>query len=133
MAPLSSPAFRPKSPGDFPMSTIRSAQETLCALNGGATMNELAQAIFDASQACKDHNKPAKVRLEIVISPVREDRLKDHPIVMTAKVTTKLPEDLPATLYFVDDKGPTTQSAPRQTAFAGIGAVDTETGEIKHG
>jgi hypothetical protein len=115
------------------MTAIRSAQETLCALNNGATMNEIAQALFDASQAVKDRNKPAKVKLEITLSPVREDRLKDHPIVMTAKVTTKLPEDLPATLYFVDEKGPTTQSAPRQTSFAGIGAVDTETGEIKHG
>jgi hypothetical protein len=115
------------------MTAIRSAQETLIALNGGATMNEIAQALFDASQAAKNHNKPAKVKIEITINSVRENRLNDHPIVMTAKVTTKLPEDLPATLYFVDDKGPTTQSAPRQTSFAGIGAVDKETGEIKHG
>lgn len=115
------------------MTAIRSAQETLCALNGGSTMNELAQALFDASQAVKDHGKPAKVKLEITIGPVGKDRLMDHPVVMTAKVTTKLPEDLPATIYFVDEQGPSANPAPRQSSLTGIGVVDTETGEIKHG
>jgi hypothetical protein len=115
------------------MTAIRSAQETLCSLNSGATMNEIAQALYDASQSVKDTNKAAKVTIEITVKPVRETRLKDHPINMTAKVTTKLPQELPATLYFVDDKGPTTQSTPRQPSLTGIGPADAPTGEQKHG
>lgn len=113
---------------------IRAAIPTLAELNDGRTMGELAQALHDAANAVKTHNKAAKVKLEITVSPFSNTAqgLIESPIAMVAKVTTKLPEQLPSTLFFVDEQGPTRNLTSRQSSFNGIGAVDTATGEIKN-
>lgn len=115
---------------------IRPAQATLSALRDGQIMNELAQAFHDAAEAVKHHNKPAKITLVIEVAPFKNmgQNLVDHPVSMTAEVIIKLPkEEAPATLFFVDDEGPTRSMVSRQAPLSGIGGVvDQSTGEIKH-
>ena len=115
---------------------IRNAMVTLTALREGQVMIELAQAFHDAAQAVKHHNKPAKVTLEVTIAPIKNvgANLVEHPIVMQAEVSTKLPkEELPSTIFFVDEEGPSRHASERQPSFPGVGIVDKSTGEISHG
>lgn len=118
------------------MSQIRSAQSTLNALRDGQIMNELAAAFRDAALAVKHHNKSAKIILEIIVAPVKgmSGNLIDHPIVMLAEVTTKLPKDDPeSSIFFVDEEGPSRHMTARQTSIPGIGIINPSTGEISNG
>lgn len=84
---------------------VRPAFETLRALQNGKTLNALALKINEACEAVKENNKAAKVILEITVNPYtgKGTKLVDHPVVMTAKVTTKLPEpEKEASIFFLD-------------------------------
>ena len=116
------------------MTQIRSAQATLSELEGGQIMNQLAQAFHDAADAVKVYNKPAKITLTIEVAPFKGlgQNLMEHPIGMTAEVVCKLPKpETPATLFFVDEQGPSRNPTTRQSTLTGIGSVDPQTGEIK--
>lgn len=118
------------------MTQIRPAQATLNALRNGQIMNELAQAFHDAAVAVKHHNKSAKITLEIIVAPVKGTgaNLIDHPIVMVAEISTKLPkDDAESTIFFVDEEGPSRHMSGRQLAIPGVGVVDQSTGEINRG
>lgn len=115
---------------------MQSAQATLAALREGQVMLELAQAFHDAAAAVKYHDKPATIKIEITVAPIKNigQGLADHPITMTAEVTTKLPKDPPpTTVFFVDANGnPTRNMTSPQASIPGVGVVDIESGEIKH-
>ena len=117
---------------------IKPAQITLNALNDGHTMNELAQHIHDVTAAVRAHGKPGEVKLTIKIAPVSgvAHGLVESPIVMVAEVASKLPKDLPSTLFYVDEDGNPTRNAPErqpEIQFTVHGKVDKTTGEISNG
>lgn len=95
------------------MSQIKPAQITLNALREGQVMNELAQAIHDATCAVRDMGKAADVTLSISFQPIKgvAQGLADSPIGVVAEVNTKLPKPaLPSTLFYIDESGnPTRQ------------------------
>jgi len=99
------------------------AQTTLAAINEGRTMLDLATALRDGTQAVRDFNKPAVIKLEIIIQPIKGSgqHLIDQPITMKAEVTHKFPKPEPrTTLFFATDAGPSRQSPERQAPLAGI-------------
>lgn len=114
------------------MPQIRSAQVTLNALKDGQTMVELAQAFHDACEAVMQYNKAATITLKIEVAPIKSNTpgLKEMPIVMIPEVSTKLPKELPVTVFYVDDEGPTQHMSARQTSIPGVGLVDKTTGEV---
>lgn len=110
---------------------IRPAQVTLNALNGGATMTELAQAIHDATGAVRGQNKPATVTLTISFEPMKgvAAGLKEAPLLARAEIATKLPKpELPTTLFYVDDDGNPTQQAPARQPALGLSIAGEASG-----
>lgn len=90
------------------MNTIRPAIDTLRALRQGRTLDELALHITQACNHVKELGKPGKVVLEIDIRPYsqRGTKLVEQPVVMEAKVRSKLPEpDKEGTVFFLDEDG----------------------------
>lgn len=115
---------------------MSNAVQTLTTINEGRTINDLAAALNTACTAVKAHGKPATITLTITVDTFKKGaNLIDQPITMAAEVRTKLPrEDLPVTLFFVDDNGdPTRTPNNRQSQIPGLGLVNTATGEIKNG
>jgi hypothetical protein len=105
------------------MQSIKPAQATLNALNDGHTMNELAQAIHDATSAVRDMNKAAEVVLTIRFEPLKgvSAGLRESPIVAEAEVKMKLPKpDLPQTLFYIDSEGNPTRNAPERQPELGL-------------
>lgn len=105
------------------MPQIKPAQATLNSLEDGQIMNKLAQAIHDATVSVRDEGKPAEVTLKIRFEPMKEVArgLKEAPIIAEAEVTTKLPKpDLPQTLYYLDEDGNPTRSAPERQPELGL-------------
>lgn len=118
------------------MTQMKSAQATLNELRDGMVMVELADKLHEASQAVKTFGKPATVTIELVLAPIKggTQGLMEQPITIAAEVKAKLPkEETPTTVFFVTDSGPSRDMTRRQSSLTGIGAVDTATGEIKHG
>jgi hypothetical protein len=110
---------------------ITPAQATLNALRGGLTMNELAQAIHDATVAVRQFGKPAEVSLTIRIEPPKgiSGGLAESPIFMRAEVEKKLPKlELPITLFYIDDDGNPTQAAPQRQAALGLSIASNQGG-----
>lgn len=109
------------------------ALQTLQELDEGRLLATLQNAFHDAAAAVKQHGKAATITVKITVTPVSVNNLIEQPITMDADVIVKLPKDLPKTIFFIDaDGNPTRIATQRQTGLAGIGAVDPETGEIKH-
>lgn len=102
---------------------IKPAQVTLNALRDGQTMNELAQAIHDATCAMREHNKPASVTLTISFEPMKgiSSGLKEAPINVRAEVTTKLPKtEPPTTIMYLDEDNNPTRNAPERQPGLGL-------------
>lgn len=105
------------------MPQIKPAQATLNALRDGQIMNELAQAIHDATCAMTDHNKPATVTLTMTFEPMKgvTAGLRETPLIVRAEVTTKLPKpEAPTTLFYKDEDGNPTQQAPARQPALGL-------------
>lgn len=94
------------------------AQVTLNSLRDGQVMNELAQAIHDATKGVRDLNQAAKVTLTLDLMPIKgiDQGLREPPINVVAEVIVKLPKPpLPSTLFYVDENGnPTRTPTARQ-------------------
>lgn len=102
---------------------IKPAQATLNALRDGQAMNELAQAIHDATCAVRDFNKPAKVTLTIEFAPLKGGTvgLLELPIIATAEIATKLPKpEADQTIFYVDKDGNPTRNAPEREPDLGL-------------
>lgn len=111
------------------MAKITPAQVTLNALRDGQVMNELAQAIHDATNAMLHHQKQATVTLTLTFDPMKgvvSAGLREAPLIVRAKVTTKLPEaEAPTTLFYADEDGNPTQQAPQRQAGLGLTVAPT--------
>lgn len=112
------------------MQKILPAQVTLNALRDGHVMNELAQAIHEATCAVRDMGKSAEVHLSITFQPIKgvEQGLREAPISLISEVSIKLPKPpQPTTLFYVDVEGnPTRNPAQRQPE---LGLSVAKTGE----
>lgn len=100
------------------MSNIRSAMVILPEIRDGRAVEELSDQIHAAIAAVREHGKPATVKLEITIAPLRKgaENLVEAPFVFVAETTSKLPKpDAEATAFFIDaDGNATRQPASRQ-------------------
>jgi hypothetical protein len=100
------------------MNAIRPAIETLNALRGGKTMDELAVQIHDAVSAVETFGKAGKVTLEITIAPFGTKGVSGA-YAITGEISTKLPKPDPeVTLMFGDDDG---NLSPNQTRQRDLG------------
>lgn len=110
------------------MTKIIPAQVTLNALRDGQVMNELAQAIHDATAAMLHHGKAATVTLALSIEPVKgvSAGLRESPFVIRAKVVSKLPEaEPPTTIFYADEDCNPTQNAPARQPTLGLSVAPT--------
>jgi 5,10-methenyltetrahydromethanopterin hydrogenase len=97
---------------------IKPAQATLNELRDGEVMNELAQAIHDATGAAQHFRKPATVTLSITFKPMGTEGVSDA-FAVIAEVDTKLPKaQPPITLMFIDEDGNTSRQQTRQSEIA---------------
>ena len=103
------------------MSNVRSATAIIADLREGQVVVELSEKIKTAIAAVKELGKPAVVRLDITIAPLRSgtENLIEAPLVFVGDVTLKLPKATPdATVFFVDQDGnPTRNPSERQQAL----------------
>ncbi len=96
---------------------IRPAQAILNEIRDGEAMIELAQAFHDAIANVREHGKPATISVTISVGTLGESqhKLVEPPIIIKAKVQTKLFEpEPPATVFFVDQDGNATRNQTRQ-------------------
>lgn len=110
------------------MEKILPAQVTLNALRDGHVMNELAQAIHDATCAVRDMNKPAEVTLKITFRPIKgvEQGLRESPISLVSEVDVKLPKpELPTTLFYVDESGNPSRNPGMRQPELGLSVAKT--------
>lgn len=91
---------------------VRSSLQIVGELRDGMVVAELSQAIHDATAAVREHGKKAVVTLELTIAPLRggAEKLVEAPLIVTADVSSKLPQPDPeATIFFVDQGGSMTR------------------------
>lgn len=87
---------------------IRSSLQIVGELRDGMVVAELSQAIHDATAAVREHGKKAVVTLDLTVATLRAgaEKLVEAPLVITAEVSSKLPQPDPeATIFFVDVDG----------------------------
>lgn len=79
-------------------------------LRGGATHNELNEAVEDLARAVMSTNKPGSVSFTITIKPDGGNR-----IMVTDKVVLKSPEfNRAASMFFIDESGKPSRKDPNQ-------------------
>lgn len=95
--------------------TTRSATAILAEIRDGKLLVELSEAIKTAVAAVGDIGKPATLRLELTIAPLRKgaEHLVEAPLLVSGEIVSKLPKHDPeATLFFNGRDGNLTQSPP---------------------
>lgn len=101
----------------------RSVMAILPEIRDGRAVEEISQQIHEAIAAVKLHGKPATVRLEITIAPLRKnaEKLVEAPLVFTAESSAKLPRaDAEATAFFVDEEGNPTRTPGQRQGGLGL-------------
>lgn len=107
---------------------VRPAIAVLGEINNGALLDELANAINDATAAVKDTGKPAKLTLTIDIKKVAK-----HPyaVVVTDTLALKLPkEEKPETILFMTDDNNLQAEDPHQRKLD-LKAVETPAQKVR--
>lgn len=107
---------------------IRPAQAILNEIRDGEVLVELAQAFHDCIANVREHGKLSTITVTITVGTLGENqhKLVTPPVIMTAKVKTKLYEPDPAaTIFFVDQDGNATRNQTRQQEIALSVAVAT--------
>jgi hypothetical protein len=111
------------------MSSVRSATSILTEIRDGHAVVELGDEIHRAIAAVKEHGKPAKVTLELTISPLRNgaEKLIEAPLAFTAEISSKLPQPDPEkTLFFVDAEGNATRNPSERQQDLGLRVAGSE-------
>lgn len=96
---------------------IRSSVAILNEIRDGAALEELGQAFHDCIANVREHGKPSTITVTITVGTLGENqhKLVTPPVIMTAKVKTKLYEpEPPSTIFFVDQDGNATRNQTRQ-------------------
>lgn len=105
------------------MNPIIPAIVTLNALRDGHVMNELTDALHEATMAVEAHGKPATVTLTITIKQIGTQGVSDAMEVI-GEVGSKLPKPaLPTTLFFVNGDGNLSRTREKQEQLPGIAGV----------
>ena len=103
--------------------TEMNAVSILTALRKGNAAKEMTDEIARATKRSIETGKAATVTLTITIKPSSAEaaKLVEPPMLLTAKVTTKLPE-LPAepTLLFGSENGLTSAQSPTERGQGGL-------------
>lgn len=97
--------------------SIRPAVAILNELRDGEALVELGQHLHDAIASVREHGKPATITVTITVGTLGENqhKLVTPPVIMSAKVKSKLYEPEPAsTIFFVDQDGNATRNQTRQ-------------------
>jgi hypothetical protein len=104
------------------MNNTRSALQILTEIRDGNLIVETSEAIKTACAAVTEHNKPAKVTIELTIKPFKDGQhLIEQPLVFIGDVETKLPEADPvATLFFVGEDGNATRNPGERQPALGL-------------
>lgn len=89
------------------MANIRPAQATLNEIRDGDLMNELAQAIHQATGATYAHDKKSVVTIELALTvPKNNKGMSDKFLVVSGDVRVKLAQaDTQQTLFAQDEEG----------------------------
>lgn len=111
------------------MHNTRSALQILTEIRDGNLIVETSEAIKTACAAVAEHNKPAKVVIEVTIKPFKEGQhLVEQPLVFLGEVHTKLPEADPvATLFFVGEDGNATRNPGERQPTLGLTVAGSDT------
>lgn len=108
---------------------VRSSLQILSEVRDGQVAAELSNAIHDATAAVKEFGKKATVTVELTIAPLRggAEKLVEAPLIMTAEVSSKLPQAEPeATIFFVDAGGNMTRVPSSKQPDLGLKIADAK-------
>lgn len=100
------------------MSNTRSGTAILAEVRDGQLVIELSEQIKAAVAAVHEHNKAARVMVELTISPWKgTEKLIEPPVIIVGEVSSKLPKpESPATLFFIgEDQNLTRNAGTRQS------------------
>jgi hypothetical protein len=111
--PEASPDPKPKGAGDGPQDPPRKLFTAFIAEQGeGRLHGELTDGLAQVVKRVLDLQKGGSITLKIDISPAGKAQ---GMVLVSDKVTLKLPEEKSPSLFFADDRGNVTRQNPHQT------------------
>lgn len=95
--------------------SIRPALETLRELDDRMFLDRLALQIHDATDAVRAMGRPAKLTITLDIKPLKNQRVVEPIITITAEIAAKLPQPEPMeSIFYIDENGNPTKHQPKE-------------------